>query len=177
MALSYRCVEDLVSSRGKGTEGYWMWGVQCLKYGNPKQNYKYFCFRYDINPRVGGTHKVLHVDYDKIAVIYSCSQVATMKYELGWILTRDPLASPTLVSKGYFKMWMHPKLRECISDCKRFVRVQDSRYRDWLPPVRGGAHSLLQLQPQGAALHRSATGGVVWMIDSVKREVILTTSN
>ena len=121
-------------------------------------------FRYDINPRIGGTHKVLHVEYDNIAVIYSCSQVATMKYELGWILTRDPLASPTLVSKGYFKMWMHPKLRECISDCKRFVRVQDSRYRDWLSIVRGRAHSLLQLQPQGAALHRSATGGVVWMI-------------
>ena len=78
--------------------------MQFLKYGNPKRNYEYFCFRYDINPRVGGTHKVLHVDYDHIAVIYSCSQVATMKYELGWILTRDPLASPTLVSKGYFKM-------------------------------------------------------------------------
>ena len=56
------------------------------------------CFRYDINPRARGTHKVIDVDYDTSAVIYSCSQVGTMKYELGWILTRDPIVNHTLVS-------------------------------------------------------------------------------
>ena len=43
---------------------------------------------------------VIKTDYDNSAVIYSCSQVGTMKYELGWILTREPIVNQTLVSKG-----------------------------------------------------------------------------
>ena len=52
-----------------------------------------------MNPRARGTHTVIDVEYDTSAVIYYCSQVGTMKYELGWILTRDPIANHTLVSK------------------------------------------------------------------------------
>ena len=52
-----------------------------------------------MNPRARGTHTVIGVEYDTSAVIYYCSRVGTMKYELGWILTRDPIANHTLVSK------------------------------------------------------------------------------
>ena len=38
------------------------------------------------------------MDYDRLAVVYSCTQLAFLKYELGWILTRDPVVNQSVVS-------------------------------------------------------------------------------
>ena len=43
---------------------------------------------------------MLDVDYDRLAVVYSCTQLAFLKYELGWILTRDPVVNQSVVSRN-----------------------------------------------------------------------------
>ena len=40
------------------------------------------------------------MDYDRLAVVYSCTQLAFLKYELGWILTRDPVVNQSVVSRN-----------------------------------------------------------------------------
>ena len=52
-----------------------------------------------------GDYRVLDVDYDRLAVVYSCTQLSFLKYELGWILTRDPMVNQSLVS------WNHTSLQ------------------------------------------------------------------
>ena len=47
-----------------------------------------------------GDYRVLDVDYDRLAVVYSCTQLSFLKYELGWILTRDPMVNQSLVSRN-----------------------------------------------------------------------------
>ena len=93
-----------------------------------------------------------------------------MKYELGWILTRDPIANHTLVSK-HCRIWMHSKLKKMTLDWTRFVSVWDSGYWDRLPTVRGRAHGLLQLRSKGE-LYWSTTWacGVVEMISSWEKD-------
>ena len=46
-----------------------------------------------------GDYRVIDVDYDRYAVVYSCTQLLFLKYELGWILTRDPMVNQSLVSE------------------------------------------------------------------------------
>ena len=92
-----------------------------------------------------------------------------MKYELGWIMTRDPIVDQTLVSKKDGEIRMTLKLNENTSDWSGFVGVWDSGYRDRLPTVRGGAHQLLQLRSRWQ-LHRSTTCGVVGVILSREKK-------
>ena len=54
------------------------------------------CFRFDTSP-IDGDYRVIDVDYDKFAVVYSCTQLLFLKYELGWILTRDQIVNQSLV--------------------------------------------------------------------------------
>ena len=54
-------------------------------------------FRFPVSP-VDGDYQVLEVDYASYVVVYSCSQILFFKYELGWILTREPTVSEELVS-------------------------------------------------------------------------------
>ena len=49
-----------------------------------------------------GDYRVMDVDYDRYAVVYSCTQLLFLKYELGWILTRDPMVNQSLVSEIVF---------------------------------------------------------------------------
>ena len=58
-------------------------------------------FRFDTSP-VDGDYRVIDVDYDRYAVVYSCTQLLFLKYELGWILTRDPMVNQSLVSEIVF---------------------------------------------------------------------------
>ena len=54
---------------------------------------------FDSNP-ADGDYRVLDVDYDRLAVVYSCTQLAFLKFELGWILTRDPVVNQSVVSRN-----------------------------------------------------------------------------
>ena len=58
----------------------------------------HFCnfFRFNTSP-LDGDYRVIDVDYDKFAVVYSCTQLLFLKYELGWILTRDQIVNQSLV--------------------------------------------------------------------------------
>ena len=49
-----------------------------------------------------GDYRVIDVDYDRYAVVYSCTQLLFLKYELGWILTRDAMVNQSLVSEIVF---------------------------------------------------------------------------
>ena len=44
-----------------------------------------------------GEFDILDTDYDSYAVAYSCYQFLFFKYELGWILTREAIASQFMV--------------------------------------------------------------------------------
>ena len=56
-------------------------------------------FRFDTSP-LDGDYRVIDVDYDRYAVVYSCTQLLFLKFELGWILTRDQMVNQSLVSNG-----------------------------------------------------------------------------
>ena len=61
---------------------------------------------FDTSP-FDGDYRVIDVDYDRYAVVYSCTQYLFVKFELGWILTRDPVVNTSLVSsqlKGEVKV-------------------------------------------------------------------------
>merc|ERR1711934_563465 len=47
-----------------------------------------------------GEANVLDTDYDSYAVVYSCYQFLFFKYELGWILTREAIASQVLIDNA-----------------------------------------------------------------------------
>ena len=51
---------------------------------------------FDTSP-FDGDYRVIDVDYDRYAVVYSCTQFLFVKYELGWILTREPTVNTSLV--------------------------------------------------------------------------------
>ena len=75
----------------------------------------FFFLSYDDSP-ADGDYRVLDVDYDRLAVVYSCTQLAFLKYELGWILTREPLVDQAVVNKAVINTGlgkrMIPRLRE-----------------------------------------------------------------
>ena len=51
---------------------------------------------------VDGDYWILDTDYETYSVVYSCSQVAFLKLELGWVLTREENPPEATVSKLYF---------------------------------------------------------------------------
>ena len=58
------------------------------------------CFRFDTSP-IDGDYRVIDVDYDKFVVVYSCTQLLFLKYELAWILTRDQIVNQSLVRENF----------------------------------------------------------------------------
>ena len=52
---------------------------------------------------VDGDYWILDTDYESYSVVYSCSQVAFLKLELGWILTREANPSEATVSELLIK--------------------------------------------------------------------------
>ena len=54
---------------------------------------------FDTSP-TDGDYRVIDVDYERFAVVYSCTQLLFFKLELGWILTRRPNVNASLIDVG-----------------------------------------------------------------------------
>ena len=61
--------------------------------------FKIFCFSFPNGSPVDGDYWILDTDYETYSVVYSCSQVAFLKLELGWVLTRQANPSEAAVRK------------------------------------------------------------------------------